>query len=83
MLRRSQSLARIHRRRKMRYVERVVRIFKSHAEADAADREFYRSLTPQQRVDMLLELIEMYREETGESAERLERVCRITQFERR
>jgi hypothetical protein len=64
-------------------VEKVVRIFNSHAEADAADREFYRSLTPQQRIDILLEMLATYREETGETSERLERVCRITEFERR
>jgi len=57
-------------------IKKVVRIFRSHAEAEAADREFYRSLTPEQRVDIQLELIRRYREEHGIS-ERLERVARV------
>jgi len=32
--------------------------FTSHAEADAAERAYYRSLTPAQRLDILLTLIE-------------------------
>jgi hypothetical protein len=37
-------------------VEKVVRKFRSFQEAEEADREFYRSLTGEQRVDILLEL---------------------------
>lgn len=39
-------------------MERVVRTFSSHEEAAKADREYYRSLTPEQRLDILLDLIE-------------------------
>ena len=39
-------------------MEKVVRIFHSQEEADEADREFYRSLTPQQRMDIFVELQE-------------------------
>lgn len=38
-------------------VERVVKIHKGHKEADAADKAYYKSLTPRQRIDVLLELI--------------------------
>jgi len=62
-------------------MERVVRRFDSHAEADAADRAYYRSLTPQQRLEILFELVRMYREEHG-CSERLERVYRIVELSR-
>jgi hypothetical protein len=38
-------------------MEKRFRRFKSHAEADAADKTYYHSLTPQQRLNILLELI--------------------------
>ena len=36
--------------------EKDVRIFRSHEEADKADREYYRSLTPEERIKIVLEL---------------------------
>lgn len=36
----------------------AVKKFSSHAEADAADRAYYHSLTPRQRLEILLTLIE-------------------------
>ncbi len=60
-------------------MERVVRVFQSHEEAEAADRAYYRSLTPQQRLEILLELIARARPQ-DESAERLERVYRIVEL---
>jgi hypothetical protein len=62
-------------------MERIVRRFDSHAEADAADRAYYRSLTPQQRLEILFELVRMCREEHG-CSERLERVYRIVELSR-
>jgi hypothetical protein len=38
-------------------VEKVARKFRSFAEADKANCEFYQSLTPEQRLDILGELI--------------------------
>jgi hypothetical protein len=38
-------------------VEKVARKFRSFAEADKADREFYQSLTPEHRLDILGEMI--------------------------
>jgi hypothetical protein len=64
-------------------MERVVRIFESHAEAAEADRAFYRSLSPQQRLDLQLDLIARYREGLGEAAARFERVCRVVSLSRR
>ncbi len=57
-------------------MERVVRKFESPEEAENADRAYYRSLTPEQRLEILFELVRRYREEHG-CSERLERVYRI------
>jgi hypothetical protein len=43
--------------------ERSVQKFSSHDEADRAEREYYNSLSPEQRVEVLLEL--MNRAETS------------------
>jgi predicted transcriptional regulator len=58
------------------------RIFSSFREAEEADADFYASLSPQDRVDMLLELIARHRESIGEAAERFERVYRVTELSR-
>lgn len=64
-------------------MDRTVAKYASHEEADKATREYYRSLTPQQRVDILLELIEQARPQNDASNERLERVYRIVKFSQR
>ena len=61
-------------------MERVVRKFSSFEEADKADREYYRSLTPQQRLEMTFELSSRLRESTGEDTQRLARVYRIVKL---
>ncbi len=59
-------------------MEKVVRKFQSHAESDRADREYYLSLTPEQRMDIMLELVARYRESFGDEARQgLKRVYRI------
>jgi hypothetical protein len=62
-------------------IERVIRKFNSFEEADAADREYYASLTGNQRVEIVLELQRRYREAyfgyDHEAAERLERVIKV------
>ena len=65
----------------MGQMERVIRRFDTHAEADAADRAYYRRLTPQQRLKILFDLVQLYREEHG-CSERLERVYRIVELSR-
>ncbi len=59
-------------------MEKVVQIFHSHAEADKADRDYYRSLTPQQRLDMAFLIHDQY---YGARTQRLERVCRVLKRE--
>jgi hypothetical protein len=64
-------------------MERTVAKFTSHEAAEQADRDYYRSLTPQQRIEILLELIEQARPHNDASSERLERVYRIVKFSQR
>lgn len=41
-------------------MEKISKIYHSHSEADQADSEYYASLSPNQRVEILLELISNY-----------------------
>jgi hypothetical protein len=61
-------------------MERAVAKFSSHQEAERATLEYYRSLTPEQRLDILLELIEASRKEGDAASERFERVYRIVKL---
>ncbi len=58
-------------------MERRVRIFHSHEEAERADREEMLALKPEARMLMLYELIE---QGAGDALQRFERVCRITKL---
>jgi hypothetical protein len=60
-------------------MEKVVRIFRSHEEADAADIEEDLRSTPEQRIDTVLELQTWMYPDAAE--QRFERVYRITQLE--
>ena len=44
----------------MNTMERVVKKFASHAEADRANRDYYRSLTPDQRAEILVQMMDDY-----------------------
>ena len=62
-------------------MQRVVRKFRSFKEAAAADREFYQSLSGNERVDLLLELV---RQHQGDEADQgLKRVYHIVKLPRR
>jgi hypothetical protein len=61
-------------------VDRVVQVFTSFADAERADEDYYASLTPDERVDVLLELIESYRNSLGPAADRFERVHRVAEL---
>jgi hypothetical protein len=59
-------------------VEKVARIFGSFAEADKADRESYQSFTPEQRLEMLCDLIaSAYPDEIKQRLERVYRVIKL------
>jgi hypothetical protein len=57
-----------------------IRIFDSFEAADRADDEYYASLTPKERLDILLDLIASYQELLGDTAKRLERVHRVVEL---
>ena len=61
-------------------MERRVKVFSSFEEEEKATREYYLSLTPQQRLDILFELIERSRDPNDEASQRFERVYRVVQL---
>jgi hypothetical protein len=58
-------------------MEKTVAKFRDFAEAEKADREFYRKLSGKERLDILLELSK------HEPEQRLERVYRVIKLPRR
>jgi len=58
-------------------MEKTVAVFSSFEEAEKADREFYRKLSGQERLDILLQLTK------HEPERRLERVYRVIKLPRR
>ena len=58
-------------------MEKIAKKFRSFAEAEKADRDFYKKLTGDQRLQIQVELLNHAPEQ------RLERVSRIVKFPRR
>jgi hypothetical protein len=59
-------------------MQKVIKVFRSPTEAEKADREFYKSLTSRERLDILLTLIARYQKAgQNETRTRLERVYRV------
>jgi hypothetical protein len=58
-------------------VDHTIRRYDSLTEADAAEAQYYGSLKPEERLEILLDLIEAYRRANVEGSERFERVYRI------
>jgi hypothetical protein len=58
-------------------MEKVTQRFSTHAASDQADRAYYLSLTPAQRLDILLDLMARYRDAWGEASNQFKRVYRI------
>jgi len=63
-------------------MEPLLAVFDSFAEADRADVEYYAALRPEERLEILLDLIARYRESLGEAAQGFERVHRVTELAR-
>jgi len=61
-------------------MDKVARICSSFADAEEADDEFYRALSPQERLDIALELARRHRSSLGEAAETFARVHRIVEL---
>ena len=60
--------------------QRELQLFQGFEAAERADDEYYAALAPQERLDILLDLVAAYRESTGEASARLERICRVTEL---
>jgi hypothetical protein len=58
------------------FVEKSVQKFKNFAEGEKSDRDFYKQLSPQERLNILLKLSE------HEPERRLERVYRVIKLPR-
>ena len=63
-------------------MDSTIRRFNSFAEADEAEADYYACLTPEQRLEILFDLIETYRDNIGETSDRLERIYRVVELER-
>ena len=61
-------------------IEWCCQVFDSHEEADAAELTYYASLSPEQRLDLLLDIVAQQREAMGEAAENFERVYRVVEL---
>lgn len=64
----------------MRDVPPQVLRFRSFEESDAHDAEYYRNLTPDERVDILLTLVAQYTESLDEAAQGFAYVCRVARL---
>ena len=64
----------------MGVMERVARKFKGHEHAALPDRNYYLSLTPAQRVDILLDLAARRKEPPGATEQKFARVYRIVKL---
>jgi hypothetical protein len=60
----------------------VLNKFRTFQEADAATREYYRRLSPEERLEILFQLRAMAHKESDAASRRLARVYRIAQLQR-
>ncbi len=66
----------------MKDMQPVVAKFRTFDEAETATREYYRRLSPGERLEILFQLREMAIEESDAASGRLARVYRIAQLQR-
>jgi hypothetical protein len=64
-------------------MKQVVAKFKTFREADEATREYYRLLTPAERLEIMFQIRAMAHKESDVTPLRLARVYRITKLEQR
>ena len=65
-----------------RFMDSTIQRFDSLSEADQAESDYYARLTPEQRLEILFELIATHQDSIGEDSQRLERVYRVAELER-
>ena len=58
-------------------MDKTVRKFKTFEEADQAEREYYRSLSPEERLRILLELVQQANDDTSKGFERVYRIVKL------
>lgn len=63
-------------------MEYVIERFESLQDADEAEDAYYAALSPDERLDILLEIVARGNEGAGEAAEGFARVHRVTELER-
>jgi hypothetical protein len=61
----------------MSCMDKTIQVFNSFEEAEKANKEYYRSLTPSQRIERLLMLRDQFRPYSNELTEGFKRVYRI------
>ena len=66
----------------MTSVQPIVAKFRTFDEAEAATREYYRRLSPEERLEILFQLREMAHKESDAAPRRLAHVYRIAQLKR-
>ena len=64
-------------------MQAVVAKFRTFREAEAATRDYYRRLSPAERLEILFQLRAMAHKESDAASGRLARVYRITKLPRR
>jgi hypothetical protein len=57
-----------------------IAVFSDFEEAEAAEHRYYANMTPQERIDLQLELIWRWRQANHETDERLARVYRVVEL---
>ena len=58
-------------------MKKTIEVFKSFAAAEEADKKYYRSLSPDERIALLLILRDQYRPYSNELTEGFKRVYRV------
>ena len=66
-----------HMKQSFEFDKTAFKVFSSFEEAEAADREFERSLSPAERMEILLFLRENYSPYDDELTKGFKRVCRV------
>ncbi len=64
----------------LRTMDKSFAVFNTFEDADAADDDYYATLAPSERLDILFDLVAAYRESLGEAASRFERVHRVVEL---
>lgn len=62
-------------------MEKVVHIYRTAEEADEAELDYYAALTPEQRVSIMLQLLDCRTLFTNGAPDRLERVLTVSKLE--